>query len=1152
MPSTYNGNFQISGVVGGGESSGSNIGTLTTEYAGTQVDANVMASFGNKIKWSIDENSRLTNLKYNAQTWGSFIPITWGTARVEGAIVWASPFRETLAVTSWKRLSASGRPKFQTNLGYNYTVDVGYSFGYNGSNRRRFLSRLYMNNTIVYDFAGSYRYPGMTFRFKDGSPDQMPDIAYIRDKGEDAIAFRNQLTVFVDNLPIADFGAAIPTVWAEIVSEDEIDYTADPFDPYISSDANPSNYNLMIDWVRRRVYQPINNIKRDSGDLRGGLAIYDLDSKLQIAEVELTGNYAEIEDGFVIEAAAYCPWMQLIFCSVFNGQKMFVIEADTGRVISRLTEFDGDNPFPSFPYRFAFCPDPENADGCYLAFTDRPFYTSIHLGRFDRNGQLVGTDFVTISSDEVNSNAYQVSGDDTLPMLYFGWTDSDDKPRVGRVDCEHLTYETDWLEFPAEVQDAGYVNGILQWNGIIVVWLLQDVDDRSWIIGFDGETKEVLYTIEDTQTATGTMDSAFLLNSNVESGVIGYKFSRSGTHLRFLDIASGSLEKEANVTILDGFDTESAWDGDSRSFYALSANRPIKINGKPPAAQMMRLDEWMADVLRIAGYDDSEFAIVNVDDEIEGAFISKGYDAIKMLDDVAALHRITRTESDGKLRYQKKIEDEGSVEPELTIDYANLAWLNQSADSRHAIQMNMVDETNTPMEATVQFINPDINYQDDSFTYKRPGVVSASAQSMGLAVPLMMSKERVAVLTQNMLYDTWGSQLTGSVRLPRRYYAIDEGTIVNLTHNTFSDIVRLTEVTHNGDYSVSAVFEVVRAKRKARGNVDAYVARQSKRKGRPESELYFFDVPLLSPDDAVAGKIVIYMTMAGVGQPNWPGGYLANATESGVFSAIGNVSNDTPIGRSINVAPIAAGSSDDLRVMFNGFNPCEGLNATTAELASNPGRNLAFYGVNGRWEIVQWKTATLSDKGYVIFDGVRRGLRGTRTFDHATGDIFVPLTPNIRKVAFPSSIIGTTQLFKAVGYGLPLSRVPTYEFVIAAAALKPWSPVVKRTATRASGGDIELQWYRRDRLGFNTLGSAAELPQSDPPEAYELELLDGLGGVARAVSGLSAPSWTYTAAMQAADGLVGTPDSLRVRVYQMSHAAGIGRGVAGEDTVYVV
>ena len=154
----------------------------------------------------------------------------------------------------------------------------------------------------------------------------------------------------------------------------------------------------------------------------------------------------------------------------------------------------------------------------------------------------------------------------------------------------------------------------------------------------------------------------------------------------------------------------------------------------------------------------------------------------------------------------------------------------------------------------------------------------------------------------------------------------------------------------------------------------------------------------------------------------------------------------------------------------------------------------------------------------------------------ATPDINVSLA-----VTRPLSEVGTTQLYKAVTHGrteagtFPIELAP-----YAGASKKPYAPCRLMAVQDAASGDWALRWVRRTRIGGAWTGGTP-IPLGEVSEAYAVEIMNG-AVIKRTISGLSAPTTTYTAAQQVADW-GSTQAAISWRVYQISDA--VGRGFAG-------
>ena len=92
-------------------------------------------------------------------------------------------------------------------------------------------------------------------------------------------------------------------------------------------------------------------------------------------------------------------------------------------------------------------------------------------------------------------------------------------------------------------------------------------------------------------------------------------------------------------------------------------------------------------------------------------------------------------------------------------------------------------------------------------------------------------------------------------------------------------------------------------------------------------------------------------------------------------------------------------------------------------------------------------------------------------------------------------------------------------------------------AERAGDGSFVLEWIRRGRLDSDSwLGP--DIPLGEALEQYVVRIAEPGGPAVREVT-LSATSWTYTAALFAAD-FPSPPDAIYITVRQVSQSAGEG------------
>lgn len=270
----------------------------------------------------------------------------------------------------------------------------------------------------------------------------------------------------------------------------------------------------------------------------------------------------------------------------------------------------------------------------------------------------------------------------------------------------------------------------------------------------------------------------------------------------------------------------------------------------------------------------------------------------------------------------------------------------------------------------------------------------------------------------------------------------------------------------------------------------------------------------------------------------WPGALLYQSSDNGAsYQQINILTARATMGLTLDALPDYAGGNtvDELSAVR--------VKLTFGTLASVPysafleNAQAALIGD----EIVGFRSAVLNDDGSYTISGLLRGRRGTEAamHGHASAERFLLLAPaSIQRVSQETADIGKTRLYKAVTSGAALSSAAAQSFTNLGAALKPYSPA-QLGGGRGSDGALSLSWIRRTRISGEWRDSV-DVPLSEASEAYEVEIYSaGFGAVLRTISGLTAPSATYSAAQQTAD-FGGIQSAICIRVYQLS--AVVGRG----------
>jgi hypothetical protein len=259
------------------------------------------------------------------------------------------------------------------------------------------------------------------------------------------------------------------------------------------------------------------------------------------------------------------------------------------------------------------------------------------------------------------------------------------------------------------------------------------------------------------------------------------------------------------------------------------------------------------------------------------------------------------------------------------------------------------------------------------------------------------------------------------------------------------------------------------------------------------------------------------------------------------------------------VSPAIMGYAQNALGNFTGGNIVDELNALTVDVGDstlssctylemlNGANPFALY-ASDRWEVGQFRTATLNGDGTYTLTGLLRGRKGSESAisHHVFGDRFVMLTQGIYKAGEPLSDMRVERFWKGVSFGLVAADIAGTAFTDSGASLKPLSPV--NLGGGRAANDLTITWVRRTRIGQEWLNVSGDVPLGELYEKYDVEIYaDGTyATVKRTFAGVGVRNVVYTSAMQVAD-FGSNQATVYFKVYQMSDL--VGRGFPGIGAV---
>lgn len=460
-----------------------------------------------------------------------------------------------------------------------------------------------------------------------------------------------------------------------------------------------------------------------------------------------------------------------------------------------------------------------------------------------------------------------------------------------------------------------------------------------------------------------------------------------------------------------------------------------------------------------------------------------------------------------------------------------------------------------PEEIALSFFDRTAAFQQNTQYARR--LIGHSRNRITINVSLAFSPDEGQQCVQRMMDDAWSARRLYSLTVTRKYAKYEPGDVVTAIYRGRAHPMKLLQTVQDGgmvrweaqsDESISAV---------QNGVGGAHTGVTTMTIVSAPTQLVLLDIPLVRDIDDDFGP---YVGMSGYAQ-GWPGGELFRSVDDGASYQQAGMVIDTPT--VIGSALTALGT-------FLGGNVFDEQNSVTVVVGD--GMTLVSYtrdqvhngfgafalGAAGRFEILQYRDATLIATRTYKLTGLLRGRKGTEQHmsTHAIGDQFVLLqSTTLKRYTGVSGDLNVARKYKAVGFGRTLDETAEAAFTNTGVSLKPLAPVLLGGG-RDVVGTVYGKFVRRTRMSAEW-PDYVEAPLGEASAVYEVEIWNntfttlkrtltatatGNGSVVNA----SNTSFIYDDADQVTDWGSVQP-TVYVRVYQIS--ATIGRGYPLQGTI---
>lgn len=545
----------------------------------------------------------------------------------------------------------------------------------------------------------------------------------------------------------------------------------------------------------------------------------------------------------------------------------------------------------------------------------------------------------------------------------------------------------------------------------------------------------------------------------------------------------------------------------------------------------------VVDIIKRCGLDPMLASTVALSDPVRGYAIGRetsGVAAIKPLTlafnfDVAEAGGALRaTNRDASLVAVLPRADTGAVDGQLT-DPPKWEW------GRGQV-------TQLPREAALTYPDPERDYQANTQTDRR---TEGSADSvLSGEISIVMTADHAKAVASRMLWEAWSSTQTLTTAVTDRWINLQAGLSYLVETPAGWEPLRLRTMTRGAN----GIIEI----EMLRNNAEVYSSLlPGAHAGVPEnvvripgsSELVLLDLPLLVEADKAkeSGFYVGVITDS----PTWRGAQVMRSQEAaGTYDPIGDFGYDLITGTTTAAVPAppagydSATDFDDTTTIRVTLHREDLALSSVSDAELQAGGNAIYLGPRSGQggEVIQFGVATLVAPGVYDLTHLKRGQRGTEyAWSHPTGAFLALLeTAALQRVDFGYGDVGVTSYYKAVSLLTDEEDAAVVAWTNGGAGLRPYAPVDLQL-DGVTGGDLELSWVRRSRIGFGITPP----PLGEEFERYVVQIRNAAGTSTVRQVEVDTPEFTYTAAMQAAD-FGGPVSTLRWRVAQISAAYGPG------------
>jgi hypothetical protein len=1059
----------------------------------------------------VTSGPRLGDLKVQVSTWGTRVPVMWGSMRMAGNVIWAMDLIESSTTTS---SGGKGMGGGQESTTYSYSANFAVAVC---EGEITGVRKIWANGKLIYSIASDADVDTMSassiiaakMKIYTGSETQLADPTMEADKGVGNVpGYRGIAYIVFDGLELADYGNRIPNLEFEVIKSGVYSYTG-------SSDIGVGS-GVAVDPLTGYIW----TVRWDGTDLLA--KVYDPSSDALIATINCGAN-AGWNRSIVYVSATRMFWLTTDNNIYTAGYIVNVIDPDSMTMI-----YQNDTDYGGAVAKFGGC----------VAYNVDKSVVLIGVG----NG--IGTGLLGFYEDDFG-----------VPMERI----TDKFGAVVVIDLPDLVFYQLTMPDIHRIAFIGYGNwiSIIDTQSGIIGYNLIDLEAASWSstnqqgrLAYDSKRQKIFWGSANTDDVYIVDPIALTVSVAITGIYTRHMWYDTDEDTIYIDTGTDILlYNPATYALIDTYTAEGIATShsygqaiylSSGTAYGVTTSQAAGSEhlykyalGKRLAVSTILLSEVVTDICAKSGLTAGQIDVTALTDVVDGYAVHRTSTGRAALLQLQKAYFFDAVESDNKLKFVKR----GGAA--VNVPYTDIGAYEYGSESAEPLTVQRMQEVELPETVNINFYNQEADHLLATESSRR--LVTTSKRQVVEDLALNLTPAKAAVIADILMYTAHVGRTSFQFSTSRKYAKYEPTDVFSITKNNITYRIRLIKKEESGSLinwtGIADNASVMTSS--AIAGTQQTITSQITVPGATRAE--YLDIPIVQSGDDNAG---FYVAVGGY-KPAWDGAGLFRSSDGVAYTDVGSALNEAAIGTASTALGSWAGMNfPDETNSVTVFMTSGTLSSITNDQLYNGG-NAAVIGD----ELIHFRDATLIATDTYTLTGILRGRNGTDQYlnTHIVGERFVVMT--VAGIMRPNEGLGginAERFYKPVSFGASLAQTLVKTFTNTGAGLKPLAPMNVGAVRQLSGtaaNDWNIRWSRCGRKD-TAWRDLTDVAVNEDTEEYEIDIMSGVN-VKRTITIVNAELVTYTSAQQTTD-FGSAQSTITFNLYQMS--AQVGRGFVAAKT----